>query len=77
MKTAVYEKLSLSLIYQYLNLFLQIEMHLLRAPTSDQMVMIANELNENSERLEHTVNLFRKWVSYQPHLPKNIGKYTP
>lgn len=49
-------------------------MHLLRGPNETQMDMIRDELNEDAERIGHLITIFHKWIAYQPHLPKNIGK---
>lgn len=49
-------------------------MNLLQGPTEKQMEIIKLELNEDSERLEHNLELFKTWVSFQEHLPKDYGE---
>lgn len=45
---------------------------LLIGPNEEQLIRVREELNEDPERLAHNLNIFKKWTSFQPHLPKNI-----
>lgn len=47
-------------------------------PTPDMRVFIRQELREpeNPEDIEKDVAAIREWLNRQPHLPKDMGKYT-
>lgn len=43
-------------------------------PTNQQKIKIFEEVNEtNPNKLEDNKVIIQKWLSLQPHLPKNYG----
>ena len=49
---------------------------LLVQPTLEQKAFIGNALGENSHNIQNEIEILKKWLKEQPHLPDTWGTIT-